>query len=168
MRRIALLTIALAVLGLAIGGVSLASQGPSNNSQPLVLNLLSRATAINNIVDTGPTGFSPGDLYVFSDRYFPASAPEEQIGTVDGRCVLIDPAAFRFDCSFTNHLAGGGSLPAGDVMAAGTLTLIEGVTSKAAIVGGTGPYRTARGDATIKLGPLEGPHEVTVNLIMNP
>jgi hypothetical protein len=35
-------------------------------------------------------------------------------------------------------------------------------------VGGTGPYRNARGDATVKLGPLEGPHDVTVNLILNP
>jgi hypothetical protein len=168
MRRIAFIAIALALLGLVIGGVSLASGGPANNASPLVLNLLSRATAINNFVDTGPSGFSPGDLYVFTDRYFLASAPNEQIGTVDGRCVLIDPAAFRFDCSTTSHLAGGGALEAGDVMAAGTLNLVEGTTSTLAIVGGTGPYRTARGDAIVKLGPFEGPHELTVNLVLNP
>jgi Dirigent-like protein len=168
MRRMALLTIAATALGLAIGGVSLASQGPANNANPLVLELLSRATAINNFVDTGPTGPSPGDLYVFSDRLFQASAPDDQIGRVDGRCVLIDPATFRFDCSFTNHISGGGGLPAGDVTAAGTLNLVEGTTSTTAVVGGTGPYRTVRGDAVVKLGPFEGPHEVTANLILNP
>jgi hypothetical protein len=168
MRRIVWVTAAAVALGLAIVGVSLASQGPSNNANPLVINLLSRATAINNFVDTGPTGFSPGDLYVFSDRLFLASAPNQQIGTVDGRCVLIDPATFRFDCSFTNHFPEGGPLAAGDVMGAGTLSLVEGTTSTTAIVGGTGPYRTARGDAVIKLGPFVGPHEVTANLVLNP
>jgi hypothetical protein len=37
-----------------------------------------------------------------------------------------------------------------------------------ALVGGTGPYATARGDVSVNLGPFEGPHEVTVNLILNP
>ena len=167
MRRIALLTLALATLGLAIGGVSLASQGPANNAQPLVLDLISRATAINDFVDTGLTGFSPGDLYVFSDRLFRADAPQEQIGRVDGRCVLINAAELRFDCSFTNHLVGAGGMPAGDVMGAGTLSLVEGTTSTVAVVGGTGPYRTVRGEATIELGPFEGPHEITANLVLN-
>ena len=168
MRRIVLSIVAAAALSLVIGGVSLASEGPANKAQPLVLNLLSRATAINNFVDTGPNGFSPGDLYVFSDRLFLAQEPNDQIGTVDGRCVLIDPAAFRFDCSFTNHLSGAGGLAAGDVMGAGTLTLVQGTTSRVAIVGGTGPYRTARGDTSVNLGPFEGPHEVTANIILNP
>jgi hypothetical protein len=168
MRRIVQLAIVVAVLGLVITGVSLASQGPANPSNPLVLNLLSRATAINNFVDTGPAGFSPGDIYVFSDRLFLAAAPAEQVGRSDGRCVLIDPAAFRFDCSFTSNLSGAGGLDAGDVMAAGTLTLVQGATSRLAIVGGTGAYATARGDASVVLGPLEGPHELTVNLILNP
>lgn len=168
MRRIAWATAAAVALGLAIGGVSLASKGPSNNASPLVLSLLSRATAINNFVDTGPAGFSAGDIYVFSDRLFLASAPDQQIGTSDGRCILIDPSAFTFDCSFTNHLTGEGGLAAGDALGAGTLSLVEGTTSTVGIVGGTGFYRTAKGDAIIKLGPFEGPHEVTVNLVLNP
>jgi Dirigent-like protein len=168
MRRIVWLTIALAALALGIGGVSLASEGPANNAQPLVLNLLSRATAINNFVDTGPPGFSSGDLYVFSDHLFLASAPDEQVGYVDGNCALIDPATLRFNCSVTNHLSGEGGLAAGEVTGQGSLTLVEGTTSTFSIVGGTGPYRTARGDAIVKLGPFEGPHELTVNLILNP
>jgi hypothetical protein len=155
-------------MGLAVGGVSLASHGPANNSNPLVLNLISRATAINNFVDTGPPGFSPGDLYVFSDRLFLASAPSAQVGTDDGRCVLIDPATVKFDCSVTSTILEGTPLGAGQIMAAGELTLVPGTTSGFAVVGGTGAYRAARGDASVDLGPPEGPHELTVNLVLNP
>ena len=169
MRRTFLAVVLLAVAaGLAIGGVSFASGGPANASQPMVINLISRATAINNFVDTGPPGFSPGDLYVYSDRLFLAGAPNEQVGIIDGRCVLIDPASFRFDCSNTGHIPEGEPLDAGDIQSAGTLTLVQGTTSTFAIVGGTGAYRAARGDATVNLGPIEGPHEVTVNVILNP
>ena len=161
MKRLVGALAVLAALGLVIGGVSLASGG-ANRNNPLVLQLISRATAINNYVDTGPPGSSPGDLYVFSDRVFAASAPATQIGTVDGRCVLIDPASFRFDCSTTGHLADG------DIMGAGSITLTQGSTSTLALVGGTGAYAAARGDSTLELGPFEGPHEVTLRLILNP
>jgi allene oxide cyclase-like protein len=168
MRKIFWATVSAAALGLVIGGVSWGSGGPANSGNPMVIKLISRATAINNFVDTGPPGFGPGDLYVFSDRLFLADSRTDQIGRDDGRCVLIDPAALRFDCSVTAHIPEGEPLDAGDIMSAGTLTLVQGTTSTFAIVGGTGPYRTARGDVSIKLGPLEGPHEVTVNLILNP
>jgi hypothetical protein len=59
-------------------------------------------------------------------------------------------------------------LSAAEVMAEGALTLAEGTTSTWAVVGGTDAYRTARGHATVDLGPFEGPHQVTVNLILNP
>jgi allene oxide cyclase-like protein len=168
MNRIISLTVAVAALTLLVGGVSLAAQAPANNSNPLVVHLLSRATAVDNFVDTGPAGPSPGDLYVWTDRELLADAPEDQIGTADGRCVLIDPAALKFDCSITNHIDEGQPLQAGDIIVAGTLSLVEGSTSTFAITGGTGPYRIARGDVVVKLGPLQGPHNVTVNLILNP
>jgi hypothetical protein len=154
------ITVAAAAIGIAGSSVSLASQGPPSTST--VLELTSRATAINDFVDTGPIGSSPGDLYVFSDRLFLASAPVTQVGTSDGRCVLIDPASFRFDCSITV------TLPEGDIGFAGTLALVEGATSVGAIVGGTGVYRKARGVGSTVLGPLEGPHDVTIELILNP
>jgi hypothetical protein len=160
--------VAAAGLALAVGGGSFASQGPANNSNPLVVELLSRATAIDNFVDTGPAGPSSGDLYIWTDREFLASSPDDLLGTADGRCALIDPTNLKFDCSITTHVAEGQPLPAGDITLAGTLTLTEGTTSTFAIVGGTGPYRTARGDVTVQLGPFQGPHDVTVKLILNP
>jgi Allene oxide cyclase barrel like domain len=169
-RKVFVVVIVMAMLGvgLGVGSASLASGGAANPNKPMVINLISRATAINNFVDTGPPGLSPGDLYVYSDRLFLKSAPDHQIGTIDGRCVLIDPASLRFDCSNTGHIPEGEPLAAGDILSAGTLTLVQGTTSTFAIVGGTGAYRTARGDSTVDLGPMEGPHEVTVNLILNP
>jgi Allene oxide cyclase barrel like domain len=168
MKRVAGFAVAAAALALAIGGVSFASQSPANDSNPLVVKLLSRATAIDNFVDTGSAGPSSGDLYIWTDRELLAGSPDDQFGTVDGRCALIDPTTLKFDCSITTHVAEGQPLPAGDIMLAGTLTLTEGTTSTFAIVGGTGPYRTARGDVIVKLGPFQGPHDVTVNLILNP
>jgi hypothetical protein len=56
MHRLLWVTVAAAAVGLAVGGVSLASQGAANDSNPLVVKLLSRATAIDNFVDTGPAG----------------------------------------------------------------------------------------------------------------
>jgi hypothetical protein len=143
---------------LATVGVSSAAQGPSTAT----IDLISRATAINDFVDIGPAGFGPGDVYVFSDRLFLASAPDDQIGRSDGRCVLIDPSTFRFDCSGTL------ALPDGDLMLAGTLTLVEGTTSVGAIIGGTDAYRRVRGQASVELGPFEGPHDVTLELVLNP
>ena len=118
--------IVVAILGVITASVAMASPGSSSTLQ--VINLISKATPINDFVDIGPAGFSPGDLYVFSDRLFPATTPDEQVGTSDGRCVLIDPAAFRFDCSITVKL------PDGELMIAGTLTLFEGTASTGAIV----------------------------------
>lgn len=168
MSRIIWISAATLALLLGAAGVSLATQRPANNASPLVLDLLSRATAINDFVDTGTAGPSPGDLYVFSDRLFLSSAPNVQVGTTDGRCALVDPVAFKADCSFTSVFTGAGALDAGDVMLAGTLSLVPGTTSTLAIVGGTAVYRVARGDATVDLGPPEGPHRVTVNLVLDP
>ena len=106
-QRLLWVTVAAAALGLGVGGVSLASQGAANNSNPLVVKLVSRATTINNFVDTGPAGTSPGDLYIWTDRELLASSPDDQFGTADGRCAVIDPATLKFDCSITTHIAEG-------------------------------------------------------------
>jgi hypothetical protein len=95
-------------------------------------------------------------------RHALATAPSEQIGIADGRCVLVDPAAFRADCSTTSKF------PEGDIVTAGTFTLIEGTTSFGAIIGGTDAYRQTRGETSLTLGPFKGPHEVTYELVLTP
>lgn len=55
-------------------------------------------------------------------------------------------------CGIVKILSGDGGIPAGDVMASGTLTLAQGTMSNFAILGGTGIYATGRGDASAVLG----------------
>jgi hypothetical protein len=76
MRRAVWTMVAATILALTIGGLASASQAPSSPVTQ-VINLLSRATAINDFVDIRPSGPSPGDLYAFSDRLFAMSDPED-------------------------------------------------------------------------------------------
>jgi hypothetical protein len=130
--------------------------------KPLQFDLISRATKINNFVDIGPAGFSPGDLYVFSDNVFRPSDPTTAVGRFDGRCTLLDPATARWDCSVAT------SLPDGTIRGAGALTLVQGSVNAGAITGGTGRYRNARGQGTVELGPFEGPHNLHFSVILSP
>jgi hypothetical protein len=67
-----------------------------------VVDFTSEATAINDIVDLRPTGWSPGDVYVFSDKLYAKNAPTQQIGVADGHCTLID-ASFRSSSNSTGQ-----------------------------------------------------------------
>ena len=129
---------------------------------PIRLNVITRATAINDFVDLGDPGPDPGDLYVFSDDVFFASDPGTRVGRADGRCTMIDPTTARFGCTVIT------SLPDGDVTTEGTLTLVPGTTSTGAITGGTRRFRNARGEGSVDLGPLGGPHHVTFSVIVSP
>ena len=82
--------------------------------------------------------------------------------------VLIDPAALKFDCSIANHIVEGQPLPAGDIMIAGGHYARRGRRVHVRDHRRNRGSRTARGDVIVKLGPFEGPHDVTVNLILNP
>ena len=156
-------------LGLAYPAVSASASGTAGGppagtaSNPLRIDIITKATAINNIVDIGPAGFSPGDLYVFSEGVFFASDPATKIGRADGRCTLIDPSKARFGCTIIT------SLPKGDITTEGTLINVPGSPpSTGAVTGGTSAYRNARGEAVLRLGPPEGPHQVTFQLIVSP
>jgi len=160
-------TIALA-LGLAVPAISASASGAAAGpaagtaANPQRIDLITKATAINNFVDIGPAGPSPGDLYVFSDDVFFASDPATKVGRADGRCTLIDPSAARFGCTIIT------SLPKGDLTSEGTLINVPGTTSTGAVTGGTADYRNARGEGVLDLGPPEGPHHVTFRLILVP
>jgi hypothetical protein len=158
------------VLGISLGIPAVAASasgtaaGPPQGtaSNPQRIDIITRATAINNFVDIGPTGPSPGDLYVFSDDVFFASDPANKVGRADGRCTLIDPSSARFGCTIIT------SLPKGDITTEGTLVNVSGVTSTGAVTGGTGDFRNARGEGVLELGPPQGPHRVTFRLILIP
>jgi hypothetical protein len=155
-------------LGLALPAVSASASGTAASppvgtaSNPQRIDVITTATAINNFVDIGPTGPSPGDLYVFSDDVFFANDRANKVGRADGRCTLIDPSSARFGCTIIT------SLPKGDITTEGTLINVPGVTSTGAVTGGTGAFRKARGEGVLDLGPPQGPHQVTFRLILTP
>lgn len=159
-------------IGLAYPAISASASGTAvgppagTASNPLRIDVLTTATAINNFVDIGPAGPSPGDLYVFSEDVSFASDPATKIGRADGRCTLIDPstgpATARFGCTIITKL------PKGEITTEGTLINNPGATSTGAVTGGTEDYRNARGEGTLVLGGPQGPHKVTFQLIVIP
>jgi hypothetical protein len=59
-------------------------------------------------------------------------------------------------------------LPKGDITTEGTLINVPGTESTGAVTGGTKDYRNVRGEGVLELGPPEGPHQVTFELILTP
>jgi hypothetical protein len=157
-----ILAAAVAVFALALGAVAVGANPFGSASNPERIDIVSRATAINNFVDVGPTGPTPGDIYVFVDDVFLASAPNQKVGEALGRCTLIDPATARLGCNIRTTLGDN------SITTDGTLINVPGAKSTGAITGGTGRFRNARGEGVLDLGPPEGPHRVTFRLILQP
>jgi len=144
----------LAVLTLGLVAATRQQQGTGGRT----IELITTCTTINDLVDIGPLGPSPGDVYVFRDDMFtPDLVP---VGTSVGRANLIDPATGAFEAT--------GSLvfDDGTLTVSGILYNVPGVISVGSITGGTGRYRGTRGEIHIGLGTPCGPHEVT--LILTP
>jgi hypothetical protein len=146
-----------------------ASGTPANSSvgtaaNPQRIDIVTTATAINNFVDVGPAGLSPGDLYVFSDDVSFPSDTVTKIGRADGRCMFIDVNLDgpRFGCTIIT------TLPKGMITTEGVLINAPGSHNEGAITGGTGDYRDARGQAVLDLGPPTGPHQATFWVILTP
>ena len=164
------LAVGVAVLALALGAVAVGANPFATASNPERIDIISRATAINNFVDVGPAGPTPGDIYVFVDDVRFAKDPDEVVGEALGRCTLIDPASPprppRFGCSI--HTSFDDDVGGGSIMTDGTLKNAPNAISTGAITGGTGRYRNARGEAVLDLGPEVGPHKATFGLILQP
>jgi hypothetical protein len=114
------------------------------------IDIITRATAINDFVDVGPSGLTPGDIYVFINDVFLANAPNERVGRALGRCTVINPASARLGCLIRT------SLPGGSITTDGTLINVPGTRSllPAEPVGGSAAGTTAR-DGARSLGRRE-------------
>lgn len=117
--------------------------------------LTSIATAINNFVDVGIPGPTPGDIYVFVDDLLDGG---QQVGQIHGRCNLLDPARAAFECTAVLVLGHG------TLTTAGILINAPGATSVGSITGGTGRYRGASGELEVDLGGPTGPHELRLSI----
>jgi hypothetical protein len=163
---------AASVLLLLVAGVAVASAGSSTDNRSSgsqdrisVLNLVGRDVA-SAWLDLGDPGESLGDQSHFtSDLIQPprsgvgppppgAGVPQERkIGEDGGVCSIAriapDDGATTYHCVATN------SLPLGQITAQGLVTYAAGEGFRQqpysfAITGGTGKYRGARGQVTIK------------------
>jgi hypothetical protein len=162
MARVSKFALVIASIGATLLVSPAATAQPNAAGNTRTITAISRATAINNFIDAQPSGPSPGDAYVFVDQFFDPDQPTRQIGTADGQCTMIDPAEQRFGCTIVS------SFSEGTIVTHGLLRLVPGTRSTGAIVGGTGAYGLARGEATLDLGPFEGPHTATFNLVLRP
>jgi Allene oxide cyclase barrel like domain len=145
---------------LAIGGASLAS-GDSGFGPGKTI-VLTGTTVQRSIVHTDASGFALGDQAVFTNDL---SANGKPAGVDGGVCTVVriaDQAAQTgtVQCQLTYSLSGG------QVTAQGLMALSSGGFAgkqTAAITGGTGLYREARGVAVLE---FVHPGELTVTLAL--
>ena len=140
---------------LTFASAALAGDGTSDRSRDGVT--IAGKTAQLNLVDAGEPGFTLGDMVALSDDL---RAGDKPAGIDGGVCTLVriadaDAQSGTAQCVVTYSLEGG------QVTTQGLLTLTNGGfigTQEAAITGGTGRYRDARGEARLEFirpGELE-------------
>jgi hypothetical protein len=113
-----------------------ASASPGKRAEREVV--MARLVATNGyFVDNDPSGNSGGDLFGSSGDL---RRQGEKVGRFTSACTLVPPGG---QCQVTLSLRGRGG-----VQAAGNVRL-QAQHSRVAIVGGTGSFRTARGEATL-------------------
>jgi allene oxide cyclase len=131
--------IAVAVGLLALSGAS--AVGATTHSQHHRPGGDMRFTVVEHadtdtVADTGPSGDSLGDLLAFGNPVFDA-ANRVQVGTDQGSCVRTKVGA-AYECSWTTTLKNGSLVVQGPFFDHGDSTL--------AITGGTGIWKSARGE----------------------
>lgn len=144
------------VLVVLIGGVAAASAASSGDKRSsrsdhrdsIVLPLLAKEVQ-ETFVDAGDPDYSQGDVFVFNNHLFRG---DKKVGEDGGACTVSRVAS---DGASTVHCSGSNSLPGGQIATAGLIDYGPGEEFKQnpyalPITGGTGKYRTARGEVTIK------------------
>jgi hypothetical protein len=131
------------------GALALAA-GPATAAKrhhgPITLKATGKV-ADARVVDNAPTGDSPGDILVFTEKLY--NARGKQIGTDAATCVrLFDPTSL---CTGVYKLRGG-QIHVQLIQPGPTGTYDQ------AIVGGTGRFAGARGTVTVAQNPSTGDH----------
>ena len=147
LRRIAGAALAVAVLALAgtahAGPSSDHAGGPHDRN---TIRLTEASEAVQpTFVDTGKPGPSPGDIVVTRDGVLDeAGAPAGDLRQV---CTLVDVAGSPFTSTF--ECTGSLQLESGTITMAGPF-VPAAAEQAAAITGGTGELRTARGEVVVR------------------
>ncbi len=131
--------ISAALLGLVVGGVSLASASTDiTSAQTITLN-----ARINQFtpLDLGPTGPSQGDEFVFSGPLSNQSGT--RVGHFGGYVVLVKTGTAAQGEASVTFVLSGGQITFQNLQPQGA------VSFESAVTGGTGLYQNARGEAQV-------------------
>jgi hypothetical protein len=129
-----LVLLAVAATG-AVAATAAFAGGSSGLSGPRVIHVVERPTS-DQVIDTGRSGDSPGDLLPFANAIYNWSNTR-RVGHDQGNCIRVG-AAGHWECMWTTFLAGGHITVEGPFVESRR-------TSVLAVTGGTGAYRNARG-----------------------
>jgi hypothetical protein len=134
--------IAVAVVSAAAAAVSLAvgSGGAATTPATTTVHVIEHAVT-DHTTDVGPAGDSAGDELTFHNKVFD-SRDRGVVGSDQGHCIRIDPVGGSYECLYTT------SLPGGQITVEGPF--YDKRNSVLAITGGTGRYRTARGELRLR------------------
>ena len=147
----------LATAALALGGTAYAdSPAKPHPTDGKTIRLLEASETVEpTFVDTGAPGLSPGDLVVVRDGVL--SEDRSPAGTFNQVCTLVHPAGSPFASEY--ECLGSLALENGTITMQGPFVPAK-AEQTAAITGGTGAYRTARGEVVVR----SEADEIVVNL----
>ena len=125
-------TIAAATVAFATGGARTATTA--------TVHVIEHAVT-DSTTDVGTPGDSAGDVLTFHNKVFDAK-DHGVVGSDQGHCIRVDPVGGSYECLYTT------SLPGGQITVEGPF--YDKRSSVLAITGGTGRYRTARGELRLR------------------
>ena len=149
--------------GAGLLGLSMVGALSSTATADATLVLYEHDTS-QNTMDRGTAGPSPGDQFTFTGDVFdrPGGA---LLGSATGMCTTLtgDATAGASTCNVTFTLDGG-QIVVQSLLDNGA-TFVRGEPNPLSIVGGTGIYRTARGDGTMQV-PVDVPDQTDANFVL--
>jgi hypothetical protein len=129
----------LVIGALALVATAVAIAASPRVSEPTRIHVIERPKT-DVVIDTGAEGDTTGDLLTFHNNLYGRAG--KVVGTDQGQCIRIDPAAGTWECAWTNALEGG------HISVSGPFNDHHG--SVLTVTGGTGAYRNARGTMNLK------------------
>jgi len=134
---------------------------PGGDTRTLQLTLRYGPDTLQN-VDLGTPGPSVGDRLVFAADAFRNDQP---VGLGAGECVIV---RYRLPATHFEHCVGTLSLPQGQITVQWIVDRIRNVRpTKVALTGGTGAYRTVRGEMLVWAPNADGIEPLTLRLILD-
>jgi hypothetical protein len=166
MRRIASVTaLALVLVGGSLTAASAATTNSSSDDrQTTTIHFIAR-TIDSALLDLGAQGLSLGDGAIFTDELFQDG---KRLGEGHGVCTITRITGTAPSRTLTNQCLITAILPRGQITIQGRLPSTEQGTSpphSLAVTGGTGSYRTARGEVRVRqISNTE--NDITIRLIL--